>query len=125
LIAPSTPTPEPSAGGQPPYIGVPYNGTIICGEPITPYCFVSPSGACLWWANLCEGDLSGSDLSGADLRRANLRAANLQGADLEGATLKRANLCAANLENARVSPEQLALAKSLKDATMPDGTKHD
>ena len=52
-----------------------------------------------------ERDLSGKNLSGA-----NLRGASLEWADLEGAN---------------VTDDQLAQAKSLKGATMPDGTKHD
>ena len=61
-----------------------------------------------------EHDLSEADLSKANLRRAHLTQAKLREADLSGANLLRA----------KVSDEQLALAKSLKGATMPDGSKH-
>jgi uncharacterized protein YjbI with pentapeptide repeats len=51
-------------------------------------------------------------LSGADLRKTELEDANLSGADLSGADLSGAK---------GVTEEQLAQAKSLKGATMPDG----
>ena len=54
------------------------------------------------------------DLSGANLRAADLRAANL----------RAANLSAAYLTGAIVTSEQLAPAKSLKGAIMPDGSTH-
>jgi hypothetical protein len=54
-----------------------------------------------------------------------LRVADLRWADLRGANLSRADLSWATLIIARVTDEQLAQAKSLKGATMPDGTKHD
>ena len=55
-------------------------------------------------------------------RDANLRLKvqhNLRSADLSGA-----NLSGANLHDAIVTNEQLVQAKSLKNATMPDGSKH-
>lgn len=76
-------------------------------------------------ANLEGAILSGATLNGADLKRANLSDANLSGVTLNGADLSNANLKRANLTNAEVSDKQLATAKSLKGATMPDGTKHD
>ncbi len=54
------------------------------------------------------------DLSKADLTEANLRYANLSRAVLSGA----------DLAEAKVTEKQLATAKSLKGATMPDGKKH-
>ena len=65
--------------------------------------------ACLWYA---------------DFREANLRSACLQGADLEQADLIGADLTGANLDGTLVTNEQLVQAKSLRGATMPDGTKH-
>ena len=56
----------------------------------------------------------------ADLTNANLKYANLLDADLTDTNLKGANLIKAR----GVTDEQLASAKSLKSATMPDGTKH-
>jgi uncharacterized protein YjbI with pentapeptide repeats len=102
------------------------------------------SGAGLSLADLSLADLSGADLSGADLSEANLIRANLseanlliadlseawlsgadfRGADLSEANLSGANLSEANLSRARVTEEQLAKAKSLRGATLPDGSKH-
>lgn len=65
-------------------------------------------------------DLSGADLSGANLSETNLWQANLNGAILRGVDLSGANLT----EAIGTTPEQLSKALSLKDATMPDGSKH-
>jgi hypothetical protein len=61
-------------------------------------------------ANLIYADLSDADLSGAALSGANLSGANLSGADLEGTQ--------------EVTDEQLAEARSLEGATMPNGQKY-
>jgi uncharacterized protein YjbI with pentapeptide repeats len=98
-------------------------------------------GATLSWANLSDADLSlayliGADLSGADLSGANLLGAdlddanlddaNLYRADLSGANLYHADLSSANLGGARgVTDDQLAEAKSLEGATMPNGQKYE
>jgi len=112
--------------------------------------YANLSGAILVRANLSRAHLGGANLRGADLHRANLRgadlrsinlseaklrAANLSGADLQvahlsaadlsGAKLSEANLRWADLNGAIVTAEQLAQARSLEGATMPDGTKHD
>jgi hypothetical protein len=71
-------------------------------------------GANLAYTNMQDAVLAGADLSGANLRRAVLTGADLSGADLSGA----------NLTNAVVTDEQLDACKSLKGATMPDGSKH-
>ena len=63
-------------------------------------------------ANLTKATLLGADLRGADLRSADLSDAELIDADLSDA----------NLLGARVTKEQLEQAKSLKGATMPDGS---
>ncbi len=99
------------------------------------------SNANLSRANLYHADISNAnlyhvDLSNASLGKANLSETNLARADLSQAHLTIANLSQANLYDADLSdanlsgaigttPEQLATAKSLKGATMPDGTKHD
>jgi hypothetical protein len=90
--------------------------------------------------NLDEVDLQRTSLSGVDLQGAKLRHANLQRAYLYGANLQRANLREANLQRAnlreanlqraylrkaKITPEYLNRAKSLKAATMPDGTKYE
>ena len=93
------------------------------------------NGANLWEADLSGADLREADLrranlreayiDGADLRRADLREADITGADLTGVDLQAADLSGANLTRAiGTTPEQLKRAKSLKDATMPDGSKH-
>lgn len=96
-------------------------------------------GAILGGANLRGVDLSGANLSGANLDEidpnftvptaanltdANLSGANLESANLGGVNLAGANLSGANLQGATVTRDQLAKAKSLKGATMPDGSKH-
>jgi uncharacterized protein YjbI with pentapeptide repeats len=71
--------------------------------------------------------LDGVNLRGVDLSRADLSKANLSRADLSGATLYRvdlyeADLSEANLRGAAVTVEQLAEAKSLNGAILPNGT---
>ena len=112
---------------------------------------VNLSKANLSKANLCESDLSEANLSEANLREARLSwgklvihptGANLSGADLGRADLSRAimndvilinadlsranlsdaDLSGANLTNAKVTNEQLDQAKSLKGATLRDGS---
>ena len=93
--------------------------------------------------SLKNADLHAVDWSQADLRGANLSGANLSGANLSGAiffsiiyvprafggtivlpnhaNLSGADLSGADLSGAKVTDEQLATAKSLQGATMPDG----
>jgi uncharacterized protein YjbI with pentapeptide repeats len=87
------------------------------------------SGANLIGANLSEANLSGAHLSGAFLDAADLRAADLSDADLSDADLFGADLSDADLSYADLSgvegvtKEMLEQqAKSLRSATMPDGT---
>jgi uncharacterized protein YjbI with pentapeptide repeats len=105
-------------------------------------------------ADLSETNLSGTNFLDANLREANLREANLRealllntnlfGAVLEKANLKEALILKANLKEAFLeeadlsgaslsadmsgardtTPEQLAKAKSLEGAIMPDGSIH-
>ncbi len=79
------------------------------------------SNALIWKANL-----SGADLTEADLRAADLSKANLSNADLGDANLSMADVSGANLKGAiGIAVEELEKqAKSLKGATMPDGSKH-
>jgi uncharacterized protein YjbI with pentapeptide repeats len=79
------------------------------------------NGAALWGADLSRAYLGGADLIDANLSNANLGNADLKGADLKGADLSNANLTGAT----GTTPEQLAKAKSLQGATMPDGSKHE
>jgi hypothetical protein len=76
-------------------------------------------------ANLREISLVGADLTGADLEEANLSQANLEEANLFQANLQGVDLSKANLKCAKVTAEQLAEAKLLTGATLPDGTEHD
>jgi uncharacterized protein YjbI with pentapeptide repeats len=80
--------------------------------------------ALLQRAVLYKAHLEDAFLRDANLEQAILLEANLEGADLTGANLQDADLTCARLLNAKVTSEQLATAKSLKGATMPDGTKH-
>ncbi|CUS05164.2 protein of unknown function [Candidatus Promineifilum breve] len=72
-------------------------------------------GANLGWANLGK----------VNLEKANLSEANLSGANLDDARLHGANLSGAFLFGARVSLKALSTAKTLANATMPDGTKYE
>ena len=85
-------------------------------------------------ANLSNADFSGADLRGVSLCdylliEVNREDAHLQEADLSETELSRADLSGIDLSNADlydavVTDEQLAKAKSLKGATMPDGSIH-
>jgi Pentapeptide repeats (8 copies) len=77
--------------------------------------------------SLANADLSGADLSAADLRDAELLAVDLSAAVLKDADLSGANLSGADLSYAiRTTIGYLEQnAKSLKGATMLDGSKHD
>jgi hypothetical protein len=81
--------------------------------------------------DLCDANLSDADLSGANLTHANLSHANLIDADLFGANLSDANLSRASLGRANLSdanlsgahgltPKELAAARSIEGATLPD-----
>lgn len=77
------------------------------------------------YADLRDADLSGAHLRDADLSGAYLTNADLRDADLRGAHLRDADLRNSDLSGARgVTNEQLSEAKSLKGATLPDGSKH-
>ena len=75
-------------------------------------------------ATLVDCNLSGADLRGANLDSTELCHTDLRKANLDGAKFYNVDLSEANLEGAIVSDEQLAKAKSLRAATMPDGSKH-
>ena len=60
---------------------------------------------------------------GADLSHATMLGADLSGANLKSANLSNADLRHANLHGADVTARQLADAKSIAGATLPDGTK--
>jgi hypothetical protein len=85
----------------------------------------------LSYANLYKAILRGAHLIEADLDYADLRGAHLINANLTNATLKHADLRGADLSDAilkdvrGITAEELEKqAKSLKGATMPDGSIH-
>ena len=80
----------------------------------------------LVYANLIGAALNGAHLTDADLRRARLNDANLVGARLNDANLVGADLTDADLNGTEGwTDDQLAQAKSLKGATMPNGQKYE
>lgn len=101
-------------------------------------------GANLWKTNLQSADLQNADLYGALLWETKLQDADLSNTNLGrgippifafkdfnqkmkvlgDAELENAELNNVNLSGAKVTREQLASAKSLTGATMPDGTLH-
>src|SRR5215208_8228948 len=102
--------------------------------------FLDLSKAELFMADLRSADLRSANLHGTYMVKTNLFMANLTNADFSGAALSgadliRADLSEANLSNAQLShadltdargltDEQIAAAKSLKGATMPNGQKY-
>ena len=84
-------------------------------------------GADLTQADLTNADFTGANLIGTDLTGADLTGARLTEAKLDRAILARADLSHADLSGVEgITPEELQRqAKSLRGATMPDGSKHD
>ncbi len=110
-------------------------------------CIINLRKADLSKVDLCGVDLHGADLHETILNEADMRVVNLFRADLHGAVMVKANLRSANfaqsnlietilteanldgtsfsesdLTGAKVTPDQLKQAQSLKGATMPDGS---
>ena len=88
------------------------------------------SGADMSYLDLSRLNLRGADLSQANLRRSDLSHTDLRQANLEDANLARTILYETDLREARLSGAQVTLlqlsqAKSLRGATMPDGSIHD
>ncbi len=82
-------------------------------------------GANMYEVDLRSAILSDATLTFVDFSNANLEGANLQAADMHNVNLTGADLTRANLKDAvGVSMEQLAKAKSLKGAILPDGSVH-
>lgn len=80
-------------------------------------------------ALFANADLESVQLTNANLQftrfdYANLSFAILSGADLSNANFLNANLSQADLYNTNITKEQLAEAKSLRGAIMPDGSTH-
>ena len=84
----------------------------------------------LFGLDLHGSDMRGIHLSDATLNYASLANANLTGADLHGSDMRDIDLTGANLSGANLkdvtelTSAQLAKAKSLTGATMPDGSLH-
>ena len=78
------------------------------------------------WANLGSATLIRANLGLANLTGANLTGANLSGASLIGANLRCANVRCANFSGAHLrrvrhlTRKQLAAARSIEGATLPD-----
>jgi uncharacterized protein YjbI with pentapeptide repeats len=83
------------------------------------------SDAKLYKALASKINLSAAILKNANLTEIILNEADLTSADLTNADLTNADLTKANLKGAKVTGQQLAQAKSLKGAIMPDGTVHE
>ncbi len=82
-------------------------------------------GATMSGADLRNANLTFTTLVFTNLSGANLAGANLQASDMHNTNLSGANLAGANLKDAiGITNAQLAKAKSLAGATMPDGSKH-
>jgi hypothetical protein len=114
------------------------SGLIAKGRPILDLLRADLRGANLQDAGLRGADLQGANLNGADLFMADLKWADLSFADLRGADLRRVDLLKADISNTKLrgadlrraslrlvqegwTVNQLRAAKSLEDATMPDG----
>lgn len=103
------------------------DGTLV-GVPL---CHVHMEGADLLGANLSSVDFHQAHLQNADLSMANLESAKLTRANLQDANLSLANLTGADLFKAdltnahNLTHTQLARAKRLWGAIMPDGETYD
>ncbi|MBD2139687.1 pentapeptide repeat-containing protein [Anabaena sp. FACHB-1237] len=74
-------------------------------------------------ANLKDTDLTKAYLSNANLQDADLRGADLRYAYMSKANLRNANLCGANLTGAKITDEQLELAKTNWLTVRPNGKR--
>lgn len=99
-------------------------GLIYKGKAIINLSEVNLSGADLSKAKLNGTQLGEVDLSETNLNGTNLTYANLRGANLLGTDLSGADLSGADLSGALVTQEQLAKARSLQGAVMPNGSKY-
>lgn len=79
-------------------------------------------------ANLAQANLRDASLARAYFSNANLAGADLRGADLSfayfnNAMVEGANFCGANLTNAKITEQQLKLAKTNWSTIMPNGKR--
>ncbi|WP_017651345.1 serine/threonine-protein kinase [Fortiea contorta] len=79
--------------------------------------------ASLTRANLKDANLSKAYFNNADLEGVDLRGADLSYAYFSNANLRGANLCGANLMGAKISEEQLSLAKTNWLTVRPNGKR--
>jgi serine/threonine protein kinase, bacterial len=79
--------------------------------------------ASLMEANLRDANLSKAYFSNSDLEGADLRGADLSYAYLSNANVRGANLCGANLTGAKITDEQLVLAKTNWMTVRPNGKR--
>ncbi len=82
------------------------------------------AGARMGRANLSYADLFKANLSQCYLANADLSHSDLSQANLSNADLTRADLSGAKLIGAKITEEQLARARSLAGAILPDGTTY-
>lgn len=78
----------------------------------------------LWAADLSNTNFEKADLSHVYLESVFFKQANLKESILWGAKLKGAHLDYVDLREAKVSDKELAIAGTLRGATMPDGKKY-
>lgn len=81
-------------------------------------------GATFWKSKLVEADFTGANLQNADFAASISAAWTGDAEDIGDADLTNADLTEADLRGAIITDQQLAQCKSLKGATMPDGTQH-
>jgi len=86
---------------------------------------VNLQGAILGLSSMQQAYLVKVNLRGADLAHVNLHEAELGHADLQETRMEGVNLSGAHLHSAKVTDNQLAIASSLRGATMPDGRRYD
>lgn len=67
-------------------------------------------------------NLTGGVFTNSNLTRVNFSNTNLSNADFTGAAVYQVNFASANLLKAKITNEQLAQAKSICKATLPDGS---
>lgn len=82
------------------------------------------TGAKMGRANLSYADLFKANLTNCRLTNADLSHADLSQANLTNADLTRADLSGAKLIGAKITEEQLARARSLTGAILPDGSTY-
>ena len=88
-----------------------------------------PPGSNLSEINYNYADLSGANMSFSSFARSSFRSADLSGANLYDSDFSHADLYHANLQGANLFGTNFSAARftnfiNLKDAIMPDGSRH-